>query len=391
MGVHSIRSAAFATPLTIQSRRAKVSSTCLTGNRVSTTQPVMVAPLDKKASRRSLDRLDGPKFDQIVAENAPDKKPLCRRSPSTLQINIGLTCNLACRHCHVESSPSRVESMPRLVAERLVHLTKGNPTIRVVDITGGAPELHEEFRYLVTSFANMGLDVIDRCNLSVLEEPGQEDLVDFLAANRVKVVASLPCYSPENVERQRGDGVFDSSIRAIQKLNSAGYGRKGTGLDMDLVYNPGGASLPPPQLSLEQDYRRELKRAFDIDFSNLICITNMPIKRFADDLLVRGALQDYMDLLVNSFNPATLSSVMCLDMVHVAWDGSFYDCDFNYALDMHIKAGRKYGVNGLRLKPGLTVFDVEGFSELEGLPIMTGRHCFGCTAGTGSSCGGTLS
>lgn len=311
----------------------------------------------------------------------PALAPLARRSAATLQINIGLTCSLACRHCHVESSPARQETMSRRVADRLLELTRGDPGIRTVDITGGAPEMHAQFRYLVEEFRAMGLRVMDRCNLDVLTLPGQEDLADFLASNGVQIVASLPCYTPSNVEKQRGDGVFDASIAALQSLNARGYGVPGSGLDLDLVYNPLGPSLPPPQASLEEDYRRELKRAFGIVFTRLICITNMPIKRFADDLRRTGTLQDYMDLLVSSFNPGTVDAVMCRDQIHVAFDGSIYDCDFNYALDMGVTAGGKRDA---------TVFDIESWQDLARDRILTGPHCYGCTAGSGSSCGGAL-
>lgn len=348
---------------------------------------------ERRAARRSLDKLTVPPFLDTV-RNTVGMPALKRRDATTLQINIGLTCNLACRHCHVESSPARKETMMRSVAERLVELVRGAPSLRVVDITGGAPEMHAEFRFLVEAFSELGLQVLDRCNLVVLDEPGQEDLVEFLAKHRVKVVASLPCYTPDNVEKQRGDGVFDASIRALQSLNDAGYGRAGTGLELDLVYNPGGPSLPPAQEQLETDYRRELKRAFNIEFSKLICIANMPIKRFADDLMARNQLQDYLDLLVSSFNPSTVDSVMCLDMVHVAWDGRLYDCDFNFALAMTLgvdtakqQQRQKLPVN---LPDGLTVFDIDGLSDLYDRPIHTGVHCYGCTAGSGSSCGGSL-
>lgn len=331
-----------------------------------------------------------PAFSETL-EQRSDQSVLRRRLPSTLQINIGLNCNLACRHCHVESSPARTESMSSTVADRLLELAASSPNVRVVDITGGAPELHTQFRPLVEGFSKLGLQLIDRCNLTVLEQTGQEDLVDFLVKHRVKVIASLPCYSVENVEKQRGNGVFDSSIRALQRLNGAGYGINGSGLELDLVYNPGGAALPPPQTKLEEDYRRELRRAFGIEFSNLICITNMPIKRFADDLIRSGKLQEYMDLLVGSFNKETVSSLMCRDMVHVAWDGRIYDCDFNYALEMTLPADASKRQNiPLPMPSGLTIFDIDGLDEMANKPIRVGAHCYGCTAGSGSSCGGAL-
>jgi radical SAM/Cys-rich protein len=338
----------------------------------------------KREARRAADRdlvahtTGIPSFSSLLP---PPSSPLARRSATTLQINIGLTCSLACRHCHVESSPARAETMSRAVAERLVALTRADPAIQTVDITGGAPEMHEQFRYLVREFRGMGLRVLDRCNLDVLTLPGQEDLGEFLASNGVQIVASLPCYTPENVEKQRGDGVFDASICALQVLNALGYGVPGSGLDLDLVYNPLGPSLPPPQANLEEDYRCELKRAFGIVFTRLICITNMPIKRFADDLLRTGMLQGYMDLLVSSFNPDTVDAVMCRDQVHVAYDGSIHDCDFNYALDIGVTAGGKCGA---------TVFDIASWQDLVSERILTGPHCFGCTAGNGSSCSGAL-
>eukprot|EP00180_Rhodochaete_pulchella_P000931 Plantae.Rhodophyta-Rhodochaete_pulchella.ctg17548.p1 GENE.Plantae.Rhodophyta-Rhodochaete_pulchella.ctg17548~~Plantae.Rhodophyta-Rhodochaete_pulchella.ctg17548.p1 ORF type:complete len:385 (+),score=45.43 Plantae.Rhodophyta-Rhodochaete_pulchella.ctg17548:182-1336(+) len=306
---------------------------------------------------------------------------------TTLQVNIGLTCNMACTHCHVESSPLRKETMLRTVADRLVALTRASGNaIRAVDITGGAPEMHREFRRLVQQFRSIGLSVMDRCNLSVLFEPGQEDLATFLADNQVKVIASMPCYSADNVNKQRGDGAFDRSIQALQLLNSVGYGRPGSGLELDLVYNPIGAFLPPPQSALEADYKRELKREFDIDFSSLICITNLPVKRYADDLRRSGKLLEYMELLVQSFNPATVPNVMCRSMVHVSHDGSINDCDFNYALGMKVAAS-SVGKGG---SSQLTVFDIEDWSELTNRRINTGYHCYGCTAGHGSSCGGSL-
>lgn len=363
---------------------------------LQTSSPVRCAATDdKKLARRSLADISITPFADTLISRTPIHSPLRRQTPTTLQINIGLTCNLACRHCHVESSPSRQETMSHLTAQRLLSLARASPTLQTADITGGAPELHAEFRFLVRELSAMGLSVIDRCNLAVLLMPEHHDLIPFLAAHGVRVVASMPCYSAENVERQRGNGVFDASIRALTMLNDVGYGVSGSGLELDLVYNPGGASLPPPQLKLETDYKRELVKAFGIHFSNLICITNMPIKRFADDLLIRGSLDEYMQLLLDSFNPDTVEGVMCRDMVHVAHDGSVYDCDFNYALDMHLPLN---GVsNRDRLAPDvdlpkrLTVFDVDNLSELADRPIATGKHCYGCTAGSGSSCGGSLS
>ncbi len=345
---------------------------------------------EKRAKeRRDLSQFSVPPFSKTIS-NYISTNGLHRRNPKTLQINIGLTCNLACHHCHVESSPLRKETMLRTVADRLIALTAEDKSIVTVDITGGAPEMHAQFRYLVDAFSKQGLQIIDRCNLVVLEERGQEDLVEFLAEHGVKVVASLPCYSSKNVEKQRGNGVFDASIRGLQKLNSVGYGKEGSSLELDLVYNPGGPSLAPPQSDLEGDYKRELKRAFNIEFNNLICITNMPIKRFADDLIRSNQMRAYLDLLVSSFNPATLDSVMCLDMVHVAWDGTLYDCDFNYALAMSLAVDPEKRKGPFQMPDGLTVFDIDSWSSMVHRKIRTGIHCYGCTAGAGSSCGGSL-
>lgn len=336
----------------------------------------------KKAERRSLQQVNVRSFESMTSGG------LLRRSASTLQINIGLTCNLACRHCHVESSPARVETMPRFVADRLIYIAKNSmPHLKTVDITGGAPEMHEQFRYLVEQMYGLGLSIIDRCNLAILHD--DPTLLEFLAAHYVQVVASLPCYSKKNVEEQRGDGVFDSSIRALQMLNSKGYGVD-VNKQLNLVYNPIGPTLPPDQLELEKDYKQRLKEDFGVVFNNLICITNMPIKRFADDLLIRRPgnengqqLQDYMDLLVQSFNMDTMNNVMCRDMVHVSWDGLIHDCDFNYALEM------PSSISSHQKKP-LSIFDIDSLSEMIDERIATEKHCYGCTAGKGSSCGGSL-
>lgn len=362
-------------------------------NRRSTVHACANSTREERAvKRRSLSNFDVPKFsDTLRLHRIDDDGILRRRSITTLQVNIGLTCDLACRHCHVESSPLRKETMPRAVADRLVKLTANAPHIDVVDITGGAPEMHTQFRHLVTSFRELGKSVIDRCNLVVLEEDGQHDTPQFLAQNQVRVVASLPCYSAENVERQRGDGVFDASIRGLQKLNSLGYGHENTGLLLDLVYNPLGPTLPPSQQVLENDYKRELRRAFGIEFNNLICIANMPIKRFADDLIRDGNMRQYLDLLVNNFNVSTVDNVMCRDMIHVAWDGTLYDCDFNYALEMAFALGRDRRPDEFMFPENmLTVFDIECWSQIINQKIRTAQHCYGCTAGSGSSCGGSL-
>jgi radical SAM/Cys-rich protein len=302
---------------------------------------------------------------------------LRRREVTTLQINIGKFCNQACHHCHVEAGPKRTEIMTTGVAERIMALLAATPSIHTVDITGGAPELNANFRMLVSESRRMRKQVIDRCNLTVLFEPEQETLAEFLATNQVEVTASLPCYTESNVDQQRGKGAFEKSIRALRLLNAIGYGRKASGLTLNLVYNPLGASLPPPQDKLEADYKRRLRENFAIEFDTLFTITNMPIKRFAEFLLREGKHEAYMTLLTNHFNPATVDGLMCRDLVSIGWDGRIYDCDFNQMLDMETPSGK-------------TVWEIESFAELAEKRIATDGHCFGCTAGAGSSCGGSL-
>lgn len=325
--------------------------------------------------RRALDTLGVPSFDEFLAQK---KLSLEKGKIEILQMNIGLYCNQACNHCHVESSPKRSEMMTEDIARRCMHLMEQTPSVSTLDITGGAPELNSQFRYLVSEGRRQGKEVIDRCNLTVLSEPGQEDLAQFLADNRVRVVASLPCYSEKNVNTQRGSGVFDKSILGLLKLNQLGYGVEGSGLHLDLIYNPLGAFLPPEQAALEAKYRTELADNFGIVFSNLFTLSNMPIKRFADFLHRRGELADYMDLLVRNFNPATVDGLMCTNLVSVGYTGAMYDCDFNQQLATHMVLG----------KDGATVFDVESLDELRQLKVATDNHCFGCTAGNGSSCQG---
>jgi radical SAM/Cys-rich protein len=304
--------------------------------------------------------------------------PLLREPATTLQINVGKLCNQACQHCHVDAGPKRTESMCEDVAERLLQVLSASPTIATVDITGGAPELNPNFRRLVTRSRELGRHVIDRCNLTILFEPGMERLGDFLAENQVEIIASLPCYTETNVDTQRGRGAFDKSIRALRRLNGLGYGMPGSALKLNLVYNPLGANLPPDQSRLEADYKRHLREEFSIEFHRLFTLTNMPIKRFAELLQRRGKQADYLALLVEHFNPATVSGLMCRSLVSVGWDGTLYDCDFNQMLEIGIGGGR------------LTVWQLDNFSQLAGRHIATATHCFGCTAGAGSSCGGAL-
>ena len=298
---------------------------------------------------------------------------------TTLQLNIGLRCNLACHHCHVESGPKRTERLDRRGIDRVLELLERNPGVETLDITGGAPELHPDFRTLVRGARALGRRVIDRCNLTILFEPGQEDTDAFLTDQGVDIVASLPCYSLENVEQQRGRGVFDGSIRALQRLNALGYGHSGSGLQLDLIYNPVGPFLPPSQESLEKEYRNELGERFGIVFDRLLTITNMPIKRFAHELHRDGKFEAYMDLLVNHFNAANVPGLMCHSLLSIGHDGTIYDCDFNQALEIPPPGPRR------------TIFDLDDLDGLVGDGISTSTHCFGCTSGSGSSCGGALS
>jgi len=305
--------------------------------------------------------------------------PLRRERVRTLQVNVGRRCDLACHHCHVEAGPRRREAMDAATAGRVLALLERSPWVGTLDLTGGAPELHPEFRRLVEGARALGRQVIDRCNLTVLFEPGQDDTAGFLARQRVRVVASLPCYTRENVDAQRGRGVFGRSIEALRWLNRLGYAEPGSGLGLDLVYNPIGPALPPPQAELEARYRRELRELFHIRFDRLFTLTNMPIKRFARQLEREGREAEYLGLLVNHFNPATVPGLMCRTLVSVGFDGRLFDCDFNQMLEIPLGA------------PARSVWDLEDLGPLGGAAVATASHCFGCSAGAGSSCGGALS
>lgn len=314
-------------------------------------------------------------FRETLEENEIEIK---RAPVEILQVNIGRRCNQACHHCHVEAGPNRTENMNGETVDQVISLLKSSSTIHTVDVTGGAPELNPNFRKLVLAARKANCKVIDRCNLTVFFEEGQSETPAFLRDNGVNVVASLPCYSKENVEKQRGRGVFDKSIEALKILNELGYGRDRSGLTLDLVYNPVGPFLPPPEARLETDYKKELRELFGIEFNRLFTITNMPIKRFLHDLERSGKLQAYMELLVNSFNPVAAGSVMCRNLVSVSWDGGLYDCDFNQMLNLPLGAGKN------------NVWNLKSFDELNGRPISFANHCYACTAGAGSSCGGAL-
>lgn len=309
-----------------------------------------------------------------------DFPPIARGRTETLQVNVGYRCNQSCLHCHVNAGPTRTERMERDVADLvLAYLhAAGIPTL---DITGGAPELNPDFRHLVESARALGTHVMDRCNLTILHEPGQEDLAGFLAAHHVEIVASLPCYLESNVDAQRGKGVFASSVLALQRLNALGYGVPGSGLALNLVYNPQGPVLPPAQAPLEADYRRRLGDAFGIVFNQLYVLTNMPIQRFGSTLVSKGQFEEYMTLLKNAYQPANLETVMCRSLLSVDWQGYVYDCDFNQMLGLPL-------VHDGRARTHLS--ELLG-CDVDGLPINVRDHCYGCTAGQGSSCGGALS
>lgn len=306
--------------------------------------------------------------------------PAIRRARlDTLQVNLGYQCNQSCLHCHVNAGPNRTEMMQADMLALIPQVLSARG-ITTLDLTGGAPELNTGFRALVQSARALGVRVIDRCNLTILFEPGQEDLAEFLASQQVEIVASLPCYSSDNVDRQRGDGVFDKSIAALQKLNALGYGVEGSGLVLNLVYNPQGPALPPNQQTLQTDYKRELLSQFGVVFNALFALTNMPIQRFGSTLVSKGTFDTYMDLLKGSFQQGNLEGVMCRSMVSVDWQGWLSDCDFNQQL------GLPLGTTGVQrhlrdlLKTGL-----------DEQAIRVAGHCYGCTAGQGSSCGGVVS
>jgi radical SAM/Cys-rich protein len=310
---------------------------------------------------------------------ATDFPPVTRRALDTLQVNLGYRCNQACLHCHVNASPDRKEMMAKETIDQILAVLRAR-AIGTLDVTGGAPELNPHFRHLVRGARAAGVHVIDRCNLTVINEPGFEDLADFLAREGVEIVASLPCYTKENVDRQRGEHVFESSILALRKLNALGYGRPDTGLVLNLVYNPLGPSLPPAQDRLEATYKRELAEHFGIVFNHLYTLANMPIARFGSTLVSQGKFADYMRLLRGAHNPDNLDGVMCRSLVSVDYLGYLHDCDFNQMLGIPmVVAG----------KPRRHVTELMTMT-LDGAPVAVADHCYGCTAGQGSSCGGAL-
>ncbi len=302
---------------------------------------------------------------------------LKRNAIETLQVNLGKLCNQACNHCHVEAGPNRSEIMELKTIDRILELLALEPQIQTVDLTGGAPELNPHFRYMVKKIREMGKNIIDRCNLTVLYVPGQEETASFLRDQKVQIVASLPCYSEDNVDSQRGNGVFQESIRALKLLNELGYGKPETGLWLNLVYNPGGADLPGGQQELESAYKLRLKEDWDIEFNHLFALANMPIKRFANYLSREGLMDGYLKLLADNFNSHAAQEVMCTRLISIGWDGQIFDCDFNQMLDIP---------TGWELR---NIWDINRFSQLD-QNIALDNHCYGCTAGSGSSCGGSL-
>jgi radical SAM/Cys-rich protein len=310
-------------------------------------------------------------FEQAVADAG--HLPLRATLPAILQLNVGKRCNQACRHCHVDAGPDRTEVMPDAVVSAVLRLLESS-SIPTIDITGGAPELHPRFRDIVMRARAAGRHVMDRCNLTITRLPNYAWIPEFLAQHRVEVVASLPSFGARQTDAQRGTGVFDDSIAALRAFNALGYGVEGSGLVLNLVTNPVGAFLPASQQSLEADWKRELQRRYGIVFNRLYTITNMPISRYLEFLIDSGNLQAYMDRLVAAFNPSAVDGLMCRNTLSVGWDGRLYDCDFNQMIELPIASGG-------------SIFDVD-LDTLDGRPIVVGPHCFGCTAGAGSSCGG---
>jgi radical SAM/Cys-rich protein len=315
----------------------------------------------------------GRSFGDALAESG--LAPLRATGIDTLQINVGRKCNQTCRHCHVDAGPDRKEMMPDAVVDRCLEILE-TTDIPILDITGGAPELHTRWREIVRRATAAGKRVMDRCNLTITQLPNYAYLPEFFAEHRVHVVASLPHYRQKGTDTQRGDGVFEQSIRALQQLNALGYGREGTGLVLDLVTNPVGTFLPGNQAALEAEWKRQMARLYDVEFSALYTITNMPISRFLEFLEAQGRLGEYLETLASAFNPAAAAGVMCRSTLSVGWDGTLYDCDFNQMLELPVHPAA-----------GSTVFDFDP-AALAKREIVLGPHCFGCTAGAGSSCGG---
>jgi len=308
-----------------------------------------------------------------------DFPPLTRSKLETLQVNLGYLCNQQCQHCHVNAGPKRQEIMALDIIEDIIRVL-GHGHIKTLDLTGGAPEMNPHFRHLVTSARKLGIHVIDRCNLTILSEPGHEDLAEFLAHHEVEITASLPCYIESNVDKQRGKGTFEHSITGLQQLNRLGYAQSDSNLILNLVYNPQGPTLPPEQKSLESDYKKKLNDDYGIIFNQLFTLSNMPIKRFGSMLISTGQFDQYMQLLRDAYQSDNLNNVMCRSLISIDWQGYLYDCDFNQMLDLPLT------LNG-KLRPHIN--DLAGLNTYSN-PIVIMDHCYACTAGQGSSCGGAL-
>ena len=304
--------------------------------------------------------------------------PLKPTQVEIFQVNVGKMCNQVCKHCHVDAGPDRKEIMTRETMQQCIDALKNNPPLRTVDLTGGAPEMNPDFRWFVEEIKKLGRHVIVRCNLTIiLANKKYYDLPQFFKQHNIEVVSSLPFYTQDRTDRQRGDGVFEDSIKALQMLNEVGYGKGGSGLTLNLVYNPAGAFMPPPQESLEREYKQALKEHYNIEFNALFAITNLPISRYLDYLLQSGNYEKYMEKLVNAYNPVAASNVMCRNTISISWDGYLYDCDFNQMLDLKVSSSVKH----------VSAFDTESLNSRE---IIVNQHCYGCTAGAGSSCGGAV-
>lgn len=311
--------------------------------------------------------------------NRSDFPAITRNALEIVQVNLGYQCNLSCTHCHVNAGPKRTESMEKATVDLILDFI-GKENVRALDLTGGAPEMNPHFKYLVAEARKMDVSVMDRCNLVILEEPGYEDLAEFLAENRVEIIASLPCYLEDNVDRQRGKGTFNASLAALKKLNGLGYGLAGSGLLLNLVFNPQGASLPPDQLALELAYKKYLLEHYGIVFNRLLAMANLPIQRFGSMLISKGLFNGYMQLLKDNHRPENLNGVMCRNTLSIDWRGYVYDCDFNQMLQLPLGAANGEQIHLGRLNT----------RSLQGSPISVALHCYGCTAGQGSSCGGAL-
>lgn len=334
------------------------------------------SPLAVPAEQRTLlENSEGLRFSSALADMS--RWPLRATGIQILQVNVGKLCNQTCAHCHVDAGPDRREVMTRETMESCLAALTGSD-IPLLDITGGAPEMNPHFRWFIHEARKLGRRILNRCNLTILVAPGYEDLPELLAENRVEIIASLPCYLEKNTDQQRGAGVFNRSIAALRRLNEVGYGQQNSLLPLTLVYNPIGPSLPPPQAKLEAAYRRELRGQYGIEFTRLITITNMPISRFLDDLVKSGRHEEYMAMLVDAYNPAAVDGLMCRDTLSVGWDGRLYDCDFNQMLDLELAPDQPRHIRD---------FD---FFRLKHRFVVTGQHCFGCTAGCGSGCQGAI-